>query len=111
MEFAPVPRHDDQCFQPILNQSGNQPFAAILNRRISLSPGSSSNVVIRWGDPVVLGAPGCSLDGQTAESSAKQFGFNGDYNGFLPLYPGASERGTLVVNHEYTGGNEMFPGY
>lgn len=159
---------DDQCFQPVPNQSGNEPFAAILNRRISrralmrgvaigapllaistspvgsqllgsapltktvdaagssvglesiphdlddrinLSPGYSSNVVIRWGDPVVAGAPEFSLDGQTAESAAKQFGFNCDYNGFLPLYPGASDRGILVVNHEYTSGTEMFPGY
>ena len=159
---------DDQCFQPVPNQSGNEPFAAILNRRISrralmrgvaigapllaistspvgsqllgsapltktadaagssvgvesiphdlddrinLSPGYSSSVVIRWGDPVIAGAPPFRLDGQTAESAAKQFGFNCDYNGFFPLYPGASDRGILVVNHEYTSGTEMFPGY
>ena len=159
---------DDACFKPAPNQSGNEPFAAILNRRISrrslvkaaavgapllalstsplgsqifgsaplsasdgsssstvglqsiphdledqvnVSPGYSSNVVIRWGDAVLPGAPAFSLAGQTAEAAAKQFGFNCDYNGFFPLLPGQSRRGLLAVNHEYTSGIDMFPGY
>ena len=71
----------------------------------------SSNVIIRWGDGVTPGAPEFSLDGQTAEAAAKQFGFNCDYNGFFPLLPGQSQRGLLGVNHEYTSGVDMFPGY
>ena len=159
---------DDACFRPVPNRSGNEPFAAILNRRVSrrslvratiagapllalsTSPlgsqifgsapltnkadaafstvgleniphdnedlintaeGYSSNVVIRWGDGVLPGAPAFSLDGQTAEAAAKQFGFNCDYNGFFPLLPGQSQRGLLGVNHEYTSGVDMFPGY
>ena len=159
---------DDACFKPVPNQSGNEPFAAILNRRISrrslvkatlagapllalstsplgsqifgsapltnkadassstiglesiahdnedvinTSDGYSSNVVIRWGDAVLPGAPEFSLSGQTAEAAAKQFGFNCDYNGFFPLLPGQSQRGLLGVNHEYTSGVDMFPGY
>ncbi|MXV79392.1 MAG: PhoX family phosphatase [Chloroflexi bacterium] len=159
---------DDSCFRPAPNNSGNEPFAAILNRRISrrslvratiagapllalstsplgsqifgsaplsgkadaasstiglqsiphdnedsinIPEGYSSNVVIRWGDAVVPGAPAFNLNGQTAESAAKQFGFNCDYNGFFPLLPGQSRRGLLGVNHEYTSGAEMFPGY
>ncbi|MDE2988153.1 MAG: PhoX family phosphatase [Chloroflexota bacterium] len=159
---------DEACFRPAPNNSGNEPFAAILNRRISrrslvratiagapllalstsplgsqifgsaplsgkadaasstiglqsiphdnedsinIAEGYSSNVVIRWGDAVVPGAPAFNLNGQTAESAAKQFGFNCDYNGFFPLLPGQSRRGLLGVNHEYTSGVDMFPGY
>ena len=71
----------------------------------------SSNVVIRWGDAVLPGVPEFSLSGQTAEVAAKQFGFNCDYNGFFPLLAGQSKRGLLAVNHEYTSGVDMFPGY
>ncbi|MXY86727.1 MAG: PhoX family phosphatase, partial [Chloroflexi bacterium] len=159
---------DEACFRPAPNNSSNEPFAAILNRRISrrslvratiagapllalstsplgsqifgsaplsgkadaasstiglqsiphdnedsinIAEGYSSNVVIRWGDAVVPGAPAFNLNGQTAESAAKQFGFNCDYNGFFPLLPGQSRRGLLGVNHEYTSGVDMFPGY
>ena len=159
---------DDACLKPVPNQSGNEPFAAVLNRRISrrslvraaavgapllalstspldsqifrsapltssasaasstvglesiphdlddrvnVSPGYSSNVVIRWGDAVLPGVPEFSLSGQTAEVAAKQFGFNCDYNGFFPLLAGQSKRGLLAVNHEYTSGVDMFPRY
>jgi len=159
---------DEACFRPAPNNTGNEPFAAILNRRISrrslvratiagapllalstsplgsqifgsaplsgkaeaasstiglqsiphdnedsinIAEGYSSNVVIRWGDAVVPGAPAFNLNGQTAESAARQFGFNCDYNGFFPLLPGQSRRGLLGVNHEYTSGVDMFPGY
>jgi len=159
---------DEACFRPAPNNTGNEPFAAILNRRISrrslvratiagapllalstsplgsqifgsaplsgkaeaasstiglqsiphdnedsinIAEGYSSNVVIRWGDAVVPGAPAFNLNGQTAESAARQFGFNCDYNGFFPLLPGQSRRGLLGVNHEYTSGVDTFPGY
>ncbi len=159
---------NDDCFKPAPNKSGNEPFAAILNRRISrrslvkasiagapllvlstsplgsqifgsapltnaanaasssvglqsiphdnedtinVSEGYSTNVIIRWGDGVLPGAPEFSLTGQTAEAAAKQFGFNCDYNGFFTMLPGQSHRGLLAVNHEYTSGIDMFPGY
>ena len=82
-----------------------------LDDRVNVSPGYSSNVMIRWGDPVLPGASEFSLSGQTAEAATKQFGFNSDYNGFFPLLPGQSKRVLLAVNHEYTNGLDMFPGY
>ena len=41
---------------------------------------------------------------QTAAAQAKQFGYNNDYVGYVPMQGAASqsEHGLLVVNHEYT---------
>ncbi|MFR9776026.1 PhoX family protein [Micromonospora sp. MS34] len=65
-------------------------------------------VVIKWGDPVVPGAPAFDLHGQTAAAQAKQFGFNNDFVGVLPI---DRKRALLVVNHEYTNEDLMFPGF
>ena len=66
-------------------------------------------VVMRWGDPVEAGAPDFDVDAQTAEAQAKQFGYNCDYIGLLPL--GRNQhRALLVVNHEYTDEQLMFGG-
>ena len=49
---------------------------------------------------------------QSAANQAKQFGYNNDYLGYLPM-PGAADpsaHGLLVVNHEYTTEELMFPG-
>ena len=67
-------------------------------------------VVIRWGDPVVPGAPAFDLGKQTAKSQSKQFGYNNDFVGVLP-FPGSDRRALLVVNHEYTNEELMFPGF
>ena len=46
---------------------------------------------------------------QTAEKQARQFGYNTDFVGFIPI-DGSSDHGLLVVNHEYTNEELMFPG-
>ncbi|SET94779.1 PhoX family protein [Geodermatophilus poikilotrophus] len=69
--------------------------------------GYGSAVVMRWGDPVEEGAPEFDVDAQTAEAQAKQFGYNCDFIGFLPL---GRRRALLVVNHEYTNEQLMFSG-
>ena len=47
---------------------------------------------------------------QTAESQLKQFGYNNDYVGFVPLDE-TGDHGLLVVNHEYTNAELMFPNW
>ena len=72
-------------------------------------------LLIRWGDPVEPHAPAWDYANQTAAAQAKQFGYNCDYIGFLATGHGngvaRSRRGLLVVNHEYTEPDRMFPGY
>jgi hypothetical protein len=67
-------------------------------------------VLLGWGDPVLPGAPRFRLDRQTAAAQAAQFGYNNDWLVTLPLGRGG-DRALLVVNHEYTNENLMFPGY
>ncbi|MEV4199801.1 PhoX family protein [Micromonospora globbae] len=67
-------------------------------------------VVIKWGDEVVPGAPEFDLHRQTAAAQAKQFGYNNDFVGVLPLDK-HGRRALLVVNHEYTNEDLMFPGF
>ena len=74
-----------------------------------VAEGYSADVLIRWGDPVVKGAPEFDPMNQTAEAQAQQFGYNNDYIGFIPI-DGADDHGFLCVNHEYTNEEIMFPG-
>ncbi|PKP92998.1 MAG: hypothetical protein CVT77_07105 [Alphaproteobacteria bacterium HGW-Alphaproteobacteria-16] len=68
-----------------------------------LPPGYERQVVIRWGDPLFADAPDFDFESQSAEVQARQFGYNNDYTAFmpLPLGSGRSDRGLLIVNHEY----------
>ena len=76
-----------------------------------VAPGYRADVLIRWGDPVVPGAPRFDPCRQNAAAQALQFGYNNDYIGFVPLPPGSRspEHGLLCINHEYTNGEVMFP--
>lgn len=67
-------------------------------------------VVIRWGDPVLPGAPPLDVRRQTARRQSTQFGYNCDFVGVLPL-DRRGRRALLVVNHEYTNEELMFPGF
>ncbi|MFI6066709.1 PhoX family protein [Micromonospora sp. NPDC051227] len=72
--------------------------------------GYDNAVILRWGDPVVPGAPAFRADRQSAAAQATQFGYNNDWLVTLPL-DRHGRRALLVVNHEYTNENLMFPGY
>jgi secreted PhoX family phosphatase len=71
-----------------------------------------ADVLIRWGDPVLPGTPAFDPLNQSAAAQKAQFGYNNDFLGYLPM-PGAenpAHHGLLVVNHEYTTEELMFPG-
>jgi uncharacterized protein len=73
---------------------------------VVVADGFTSSVVIRWGDPVLPGAPRFDVRQQSVAAARKQFGYNCDYVGVLPL---RRDRALLVVNHEYTDEELMFP--
>ncbi|GAB3506038.1 PhoX family protein [Amycolatopsis cihanbeyliensis] len=72
--------------------------------------GYEQAVVIRWGDPVLPGAPEFDFDHQTAAAQERQFGFNCDFAARLPLDP-LGMHSLLVTNHEYTSERFMFRDY
>jgi secreted PhoX family phosphatase len=81
-----------------------------VDERHHVADGYDADILIRWGDPVVKGAPAFDPANQTAAAQLEQFGYNNDYVGFIPLEDGG-KRGLLCVNHEYTNAGLMFPGF
>ncbi|MGV9251693.1 PhoX family protein [Streptomyces sp. NPDC003697] len=77
---------------------------------VTVPDGYGQNVVIRWGEPILRGAPAFDPEHQTAAAQAGQFGYNNDFLALLPL-PGERHRRLLVANHEYTDEVLMFRGY
>ncbi|WP_028810599.1 PhoX family protein [Streptomyces flavidovirens] len=77
---------------------------------VTIPDGYAQNVVIRWGEPILRGAPAFNPDKQSAKAQAGQFGYNNDFLSLLPL-PGEHGRQVLVANHEYTDEILMFKGY
>lgn len=110
------------------------------NPDIVLPPNYECNVIVRWGDPILPGAPAFDVNNQSAAAQAQQFGFNADLVLWAPLplfvqrlvqrhgrlgrlgqrlvglaYPIRKDRpsrsAVMIVNHEYTTGEDMFPVY
>ncbi len=88
---------------------GTTPFRPVAPNTVDAvrtAPGFTHDVIIRWGDPLLAGAPKFDARAQTPEAAEQQFGYNCDYVG---LYPTTGDRALLVVNHEYTNEELMFP--
>jgi hypothetical protein len=79
---------------------------------VTVAAGYRADVLIRWGDPLLPGAPRFDLFNQSAAAQSMQFGYNCDFVHFFPLgSKDSSTRGILAVNHEYTIPELMFPDY
>ncbi len=74
-----------------------------------VAKGYNADILIRWGDAVLPNAPKFEPLNQSADAQSAQFGYNNDFLGFLPVGNDRT-RGLLVVNHEYTNEELMFPG-
>jgi len=64
------------------------------------------NVIIKWGDPVLPGAPAFDVHNLTVAAVKKQFGYNNDYVGVIPI---GKNRALMVVSHEYDDIDLMYP--
>ena len=89
-----------------------QPKHVILDTH-QVARGYTADVIMRWGDPVLPGAPAWDPANQIGDAQAKQLGYNADFLGYFPLPRGSdsSEHGLLVTGHEYTATELMFPGW
>ncbi|MBB3394605.1 MULTISPECIES: PhoX family phosphatase [unclassified Rhizobium] len=74
-----------------------------------VAEGYNADILLRWGDALFSDSPAFDPKKQSAEAQSRQFGYNNDYVGYIPI-EGSSEHGILVVNHEYTNPHLMFPG-
>ena len=83
-------------------------LAAGVDETHHVANGYQADVLIRWGDAVLPNAPRFDPAAQSPDSQSKQFGYNNDFIGFIPI-DGKSDHGLLVVNHEYTSEELMFP--
>lgn len=104
VEAAAVSRVGALGFAPIALDTGPDPLVAAGNQIIPF---------LSWGDPLRADAPDFDPVNQSSSAQSAQFGYNCDWIGFLPLPAGSdsSDHGLLVVNHEYTNPELMFPGY
>jgi secreted PhoX family phosphatase len=77
-----------------------------------VAEGYDADILMRWGDKVLPGAPDFDPAKQTGAAQKLQFGYNSDYLGYFPMRgsENPSAHGLLVVNHEYTNEELMFPG-
>lgn len=82
-----------------------------IDQRDRAPDGYSVQVLMRWGDKLFKDAPEFEVGGQTAAGQEKHFGYNCDFTAFMPLpiFSDKSDHGLLVVNHEYTIPDLMFP--
>ena len=92
---------------------GNLPFtpiapAATTVDDVTVPAGYRWDPILRWGDPILPGAPAFDGTRQTPEAQAGQFGYNNDYLDIIETNRAGTEA-LLVCNHEYTNEGIMFP--
>ncbi|MBC9956932.1 PhoX family phosphatase [Yimella sp. cx-51] len=94
--------------RPVFEFEGTPPVPFETDKVVT-PEGFTWKPLVKWGDPIVAGAPKFDFNNQSAAAQEKQFGYNCDYVGLVRN--GRSSRGLLVVNNEYTNEELMFRGY
>jgi secreted PhoX family phosphatase len=87
---------------------------APLADKVTVPVGYTAEVLVAWGDPIMAGAPLFKGDAsETAADQALQFGEHNDGMHYFALSNAqgvpAVDRGLLVVNHEYTHEDVLYP--
>ena len=84
-----------------------------IDTRFHIPPNHRSQVLLRWGDPILPGAAPFSPRTTGPDAQRGQFGTNCDFIAFMPLPFGSqsSDHGLLCVNHEYPSPTMMLPGF
>jgi uncharacterized protein len=77
-----------------------------------VSEGHSAQVLLRWGDALFDDSPKFDPRAQTPAKQMRQFGYDNDFIGFMPLPLGSksSNSGLLCINHEMVHSELMLPG-
>nr|VFK63139.1 MAG: protein of unknown function (DUF839) [Candidatus Kentron sp. UNK]VFK73017.1 MAG: protein of unknown function (DUF839) [Candidatus Kentron sp. UNK] len=92
---------------------GFEPVSASIRDEVLVPKGYRAEVFLSWGDPIFPDAPAFDQNAD-AEARARQFG---DHNDGMALFPlgdaigddSGYERAVLVVNHEFTDYQYLFP--
>lgn len=95
------------AYRPGLPFTAIAPVPATVDA-VTVPTGYRWDAIIRWGDPILKGAPAFDGANQTPQAQEGQFGYNNDYLDIIPTNWWGT-RGLLVCNHEYTNENIMFP--
>ncbi|WP_163574705.1 alkaline phosphatase PhoX, partial [Klebsiella pneumoniae] len=56
-----------------------------VDETLHVAEGYETQVLLRWGDPLFPDAPAFDPAAQSAERQQRQFGYNNDFVGFVPL--------------------------
>lgn len=89
------------------------PVVASKEDRLILPPGYAHTVLLRWGDPLFPGVPEFDPAAQAPGMQERQFGYDNDFLGFMPLPRGGADsaRWLLGVNHENARSELMWPAW
>ena len=87
--------------QALHSRLGFQPLSWSNLDQVQVPAGYETQVVVGWGDALFADSPEFNVHKQTGAAQERQFGYNNDFIGYVPL-AGSSTHGLLCVSFEYT---------